>query len=549
MTGFGVDGAQLLAHGQGSIKQSENFAGLEKLLEQARVSDDCFGPLFFYFKDKYFESLMECQTMAKQAGTYLQQISDSVTQTAEAYGATEANNKAGLADVGNGVGDLGDLNSAGDSTRKGYWDQVGAYGSSWSKAKQDVTAQLKDPGSPPEAAFAAFNARMEQLKAVASPGQSLVDNGLGWLISIVISPIVNYILEPAIGDPEQMRSTAKGWENVADWLKGVGDAEDKRSQATAAIWEGEAAEKFRAEMKEFGDGTRAMSGDISNLKGILETAATIFDTFVEVCIDIIQELVLGLIIEWLAALAASWITAGASVAAASAMTAGQVTITGSRLAKKINDLRKKLAQLINKLEEIIKALRNGKVLKNVPFLKKYADDVPKTIDKMSEKRGTFAIGGQIKGNPVTNLASSTDNMNDARKALDKAEDVLAKTDPADKKKYDAAEQAVKDAQQKVVNATDRRTVSTNRWVKTKAHGDEALAQGLIKTTLGYLAGGGTTNTTKAVFSGVLENVPGAAVEWGAGQAYDHAQDPSTDEERKAAQQRGFTTDDGTAKNP
>ncbi|RSM78665.1 hypothetical protein DMH04_32900 [Kibdelosporangium aridum] len=548
MTGFGVDAAQLLAHGQGSVKQSENFAGLEKLLEQARVSDDCFGPLFFYFKDKYFESLMECQGMAKQAGTYLQQISDSVTQTAEAYGATEANNKAGLANVGNGVGDLGDLNSAGDSTRKDYWDQAAAYGSSWSKAKQDVTAQLKDPGSPPEASFAAFNARMEQLKAVASPGQSLVDNGLGWLISIVISPIVNYILEPAIGDPEQIRSTAKGWENVAEWLKGVGAAEDKRSQATAAIWEGEAAEKFRAEMKEFGDGTRAMSGDIANLKGILETAATIFDTFVEVCIDIIQELVLGLIIEWLAALAASWITAGASVAAASAMTAGQVAYTGTRVSRMIIKLRGQLASLINKLEEIIKALRNGKMLKNVPFLKKYADDVPKTIDKMSEKRGTFAIGGQIKGNPVTNLASSTDNMNDARKALDKAEDVLAKTDPADEKKWRAAKEAVEEAQQKVVNATDRRTVSTNRWVKTTAHGDEALAQGLIKTTLGYLAGGGTTNTTKAVFSGMLENVPGAAVEWGAGQAYDHAQDPSTDEERKAAQQRGFTTD-GTTKNP
>ncbi|MFC5112172.1 hypothetical protein, partial [Kibdelosporangium philippinense] len=38
-------------------------------------------------------------------------------------------------------------------------------------------------------------------------------------------------------------------------------------------------------------------------------------------------------------------------------------------------------------------------------------------------------------------------------------------------------------------------------------------------------------------------LPGAAVEWGAKQAYDYAEDRSTDEERKAAQQRGFSTDD------
>ncbi|MCE7003942.1 WXG100 family type VII secretion target [Kibdelosporangium philippinense] len=529
MTGFAVDGAQLLAHGEGSVKQSDNFAGLEKLLEQARVSDDCFGPLFFYFKDKYAESLMECQAMAKQAATYLTEISATVQQTAKAYGATEANNTSGLADVDKGVGTLGDLNSAGDSTRKNMYQQASAYGSSWSKATQDVTAQLKDPGSPPEAAFAAFNARMEQIKAVTSPGESFIDNGLGWLIGIVISPLVE-LLEPAIGDPEQMRSTAKGWENVAEWLKNVADAEDKRSQATSAIWEGESAEQFRSQMKEFGDGARAMAGDVNDIKGILETAADIFDTFVMICIDIIQELVLGLIIEWLAALAASWITFGAAAAAVGGLTAAQTAITLTRLGSKIADLFNKLKPLITALEKILVALRKSKI--------------GGVLEKLAEKRGTFGIGRQITGNPVTGLSSAYQNTRDAHKAIDNARDTLAAARKSgDPDKIEDAYKTVDKAREKVYNADSKTTISSNTRYRKDATGEEALAQHVIKTSLGYLGPTGNTAGSRAIYQGTLDNLPGAAVEWGAKQAYDYAEDRSTDEERKAAQQRGFSTDD------
>ncbi|CAM3420296.1 WXG100 family type VII secretion target [Kibdelosporangium persicum] len=530
MTGFIVDGPQLLAHGEGSVKQSENFTGLEKLLEQARVSDDCFGPLFFYFKDKYYESLMECQAMANQAASYLTEISGTVKQTAEAYGAAEADNATGLANVEKGVGDLAGLNSAGDSTRKNAYEQASAYGSSWSKASQDVTAQLKDPGSPPEAAFAAFNARMEQLKTVASPGQAFIDNGLGWLISIVISPLVEFVLEPAVGDPEQIRSTAKGWENVAGWLQDVADSEDKRSQATAAIWQGEAGERFRAQMTEFGDGARAMAGDVRDIKGVLETAADIFDTFVMVCVDIIQELVLGLIIEWLAALAASWVTFGSSVAAATGLTTAQVAITGTRLGTKVADLFHKLKPLITALEKLLVTLRKSKLGKG--------------LEKLSEHRGTFGVGKRIRSNPLTNVSSAYQNTKDADKAMDNARDMLdAARKSGDQDRIDDAYKAVDNARQKVRNADSKTTTSTNSKFGKDATGEQALAQNVFKATLGYLGPTGTTDKGKAIYTGVLENVPGAAVERSAEQAYDHAEDPSTDEERKAAQQRGFATDD------
>ncbi|MET0233197.1 MAG: WXG100 family type VII secretion target [Kibdelosporangium sp.] len=531
MTGFRVDGAQLLAHGDGSIKQSENFAGLATLLEQARVSDDCFGPLFLHFKDKYYDGLRECQDMAKKAAGYLEEISGSVQQTAMAYGATDADNAAGLADIGKGAGGLGDLTGAGDATRKNWYDQASAYGSSWSDSSQDVAAQLKDPGSPPEAMFAAFNARMEQLKTVAAPGDALIGNGLGWLISIAISPLVNFVLEPAVGDPEQMRSTAKGWENVAAWLRNLADGEDARTNATSAIWEGESADAFRAQMTEFGSGARAMAGDINDLKGVLETAADIFDTFVQVAVDIIQEFVLGLIVEWLAALAASWITAGASVAAAGAATTAQGAVTGGRLAQKVEELRRTLQRLLARLERFMQALRKNKMLSG-------------TLERMNDIRGRKIIGDSVKKNRAANLATSYQNKDDAYEAIDNARDMLRKAREAnDQPRIEQAYEAVNKAREKVYLHDSRATTSTSRVFGKDATHDEALAQNLVKTGLGYLGPAGTTDTTKAVFAGVLENVPGAAVEWGVNRAYDQAADPSGPDDRKAAQERGFSTDD------
>lgn len=488
MTGFGVGTGALLAHSEGSQGQSQNFAGLAGLLEQARVSDDCFGPMFPYFKDKYYETLQECQSMAKQAQDYLEQVSQALKDTAAAYGGTEADNSTGLSNVNTDVpmGSLGELNGAGNSTRRNDFEQAAGYGSSWADAYLDAESQVKDPGTPVEAAFAAFNARMEQIDAVTGPGQAFVDNGLGFLISIVISPLVEVILEPAIGDPEQMRSTGKGWEQVADWLDQVGQRERERAEATKAAWEGEAGDAFRGEMAEFGEGATALGGDVRSLKTVLDTAADIFDTFVQVVVDIIQELVIGLIIEWLAALAASWITFGASTAAAAGLTATQVAITGTRLGTKVANLMHKLKPLLTQLERLLVLLRSGRFGQ---------------LLARSQKLGKLPFVGKAfnRNNPLLAAAHSYDGN-------------LA-------------------------------TTSAHNVFRAAATGEEALAQRAVTYGLGYLGLGGTTDKATAVFRGTLENVPGAAVEWGANRAYEHAQDPSSAEERQAAQERGFTLDE------
>ncbi|MBM7771192.1 uncharacterized protein YukE [Actinokineospora baliensis] len=528
MTGFDVNGGALLAHSAGSASQGDNFASLAQLLEQAGVSHDCFGPLFFYFENTYTETLRECQGMANKAAGYLREISAAVADTATAYGATEADNTTGLASIeGPTIGSIGELEGAGAATRKTDFQQASAYGSSWAENSYKVADQVKDPGDPPEMAFAAFNARMEQIQTVMSPGQAFIDNGLGWLISIVISPLVNLVLEPALGDPEQMRATAKGWEKVTDWLDKVGDREEARATATGEAWQGEAADAFRTEMTEFADGARALGGDIAGLTSVLETAADIFDTFVQVVVDIIQELVLGLIIEWLAALAASWITFGSSTAVATGLTATQCAITTSRLGKKVAGLANELKPLFTRLEQLLVWVRKGKL--------------SKVMDVASQNRSTM-VGRRVLGsNPITKTAASFDNMRDATKAKDKATKALDKAlESGNETKIDKAREGLVAAETRVDNAMTKRTVSGHNVFGKNATAEQAVAQHAVSTGLGYLGLTGTTNVGRAVVSGTLENAPGAALEWGVGKAYDHAQDPSTEDERKAAQERGFS---------
>ncbi|MFI9818602.1 WXG100 family type VII secretion target [Saccharothrix variisporea] len=496
MTGYDVDSGALLAHSKGSQEAADNFGQLATLLEQARVSDDCFGPLGELMAFKYFDSLQECQDMADKAKTFMEGVAERAEQTAQTYLEVEDLIRSAFTDLDKGMsgpGGLGDLNSAGASKSKGFLEQHAGYGSSWVSTSGDIARA----SSPPDVAIAAVNARMEQLQLIMSPGQSFIDNGLGFLIGLVISPIVEFVLEPAIGDPEQMRSTAQGWSKVAEWLDQAGEHERNRAQATAEAWKGQAGDKFRQQMGEFAEGAKAFANEIRNVQQILEIAADLFDAFVEICIDILQELVMGLIIEWLAAIAASWITAGGSLGAAGAATTAQVSIAGGRLGMKVSQLLRKLMPLINRLEGILQKLRKGP-------LKKLVDQAENL------REGNFAqrmISRSIDSNPLAKILTKADNV-------------------------------VRDGAETATYASK----TANRFAQrygVDGNGANALTTNLAEAGLRMAGLSGTGRPTTAAKDALMENAPGLAMEQGIKYGYNKAQDPSSDEERQDAMNRGF----------
>lgn len=486
MTGYQVQGGALLAHSQGSQEAAGQFGQLASLLEQARVSDDCFGPLGELMAFKYFEGLKECQDMANKAKGFLEGVSERTEQTAQTYRDVEDAIHQGLTKISSaGPGSLADLNGAGNGNRKSDFEQNAGYGSSWVSTGGDIARA----GSPPDVAIAAVNARMEQLQFVMSPGQSFIDNGLGFLIGIVISPIVELVLEPAIGDPEQMRSTATGWGKVADWVQKSGEHEKTRAAATSEPWTGQAGDRFRKQMDEFGAGAEAFSNEIRGLQQMLDLAADLFDAFVEICIDILQELVMGLIIEWLAALAASWITAGASMAAAGVATTAQVGGTMARLGMKVKQLLGKLKPLIDKLEDLLQALRKGPLKKLVEKAEGLRDG------NMAEKW----VMRKIDANPLAKIVTKADPATMASKTGNRFAERFGVDGP----------------------------------------GSDSLTTNLTEAGLRMAGMSGTTHVPTAITNGIMENAPGIAMEQGIKHGYNESQDPSSDEERADAMNRGF----------
>ncbi|THV40684.1 hypothetical protein FAB82_14685 [Glycomyces buryatensis] len=263
-----------------------------------------------------------------------------------------------------GPGTLEDLNSTGD--QKNWFEQAAGRGSSWVKTSQN----FDDASSPPEMTAATINGRLDLLTTIAMPGQALMSNGLGFLVSLALSPIIE-ILEWGVGDPEQMRATGQGWAQIADWLDGIAEQEGPRAEATADVWRGEDADAFREGMAEFPDGVTALASEIRGLQSTLNTIADLFDMFVEFAVTMITEFVIGLIVQWLAALAASWITGGASVAAAQAGTVTQTAVTGGRAANALRKLQGMLRSAFKMLEKCFQAIRKltGKLMDRFKLLK------------------------------------------------------------------------------------------------------------------------------------------------------------------------------------
>ncbi|GAB3556770.1 uncharacterized protein YukE [Actinopolyspora lacussalsi] len=435
-------------------------------------------------------------------------------------------------------------------------EQIASYGSSWASSSQS----LERAGDPPSIAIATVNARSEQLNALTSPGQAFIDNGLGFLISIVISPLVELILEPAVGDPAQMRGTGKGWAEVADWVDRLAGHEGDRAQATETVWEGQAADAFRKQMDEFVSGAKALATDIRGMKESLDLAADLFDAFVEMCIDIIQELVIGLIVEWLAALAASWITAGASVGAASGMTAAQVAITGTRLGNKVANLFHKLKPIVTKLEDLLQSLRKG--------------PLNELVEKMNHLRNGNMIqrwaGRQLDSNPVTKLVTrGSDNateIRNAKTALSNAQERLDNSGSLPEEQQRLLRQEVQDAQKRY-DEINTASTTPNRFMKDReadpetsykndgtvrtswagniktyqpgVQGEQASAANIAQAGLNAAGLTGEARFTSAVWHQGMDAVVSEGVEQGVKQGYDESTE-RTYEQRQAAQERGFT---------
>ncbi|MEU5693285.1 hypothetical protein [Actinosynnema sp. NPDC020468] len=103
---FQVVPEALTAFAAGSESLADKFGLLAGLLEQARVDDQCFGPIgdAVGLSSGYFSSLDECRQLATDAQEFLKQTGDQLRQSFEVYRGVDDGVVQGLAQIGKGLG-------------------------------------------------------------------------------------------------------------------------------------------------------------------------------------------------------------------------------------------------------------------------------------------------------------------------------------------------------------------------------------------------------------------------------------------------------------
>ncbi|MCE6999087.1 hypothetical protein LZG04_30420 [Saccharothrix sp. S26] len=103
---FEVMPEALTAFAAGSESLAEKFGALAGLLEQARVDDQCFGPIgdAVGLSSGYFSSLDECRQLATDAQEFLKQTGEQLRQSFELYQGVEDGLSQGFTQIGDGLG-------------------------------------------------------------------------------------------------------------------------------------------------------------------------------------------------------------------------------------------------------------------------------------------------------------------------------------------------------------------------------------------------------------------------------------------------------------
>jgi WXG100 family type VII secretion target len=215
----------------------------------------------------------------------------------------------------------------------------------------------------------------------------------GWLAPAgaalhIIRPIVDFLSHPldiVTGDPDALREKAAAWRKAAGEIQSLITLEgDARAQLMRA-WEGEAATAFNTELSELATSLNQVIEHFDGTAQMLDQTAVGAEQAEDLVVQIIKELIAWLICTIIVALASSWITLGASVAAGTAAGWAESAVAAGRCAT----VASKLAKLLRTAEAFLKRMSD--------FAKAYKLTKIRSVGVSNWTKARFATGsgGQL----------------------------------------------------------------------------------------------------------------------------------------------------------
>lgn len=246
------------------------------------------------------------------------------------------------------------------------------------------TADAIERGDWVAAGLGMANAAMSVVGLAGNPMGGLVSAGFSWAVQHV-----SFLKEPfdaLLGNPQAITKMADSWANAAKQVESIVADYRRTSVEETKGWRGRSADGYRAAATKHSSGletlAKAAKGISTAAKGAGELVGTVRKTIMDLIGKAVSEMVMK-IIQWLSV---SWLTFGASIAAA----IGDIVRMACDYAKKFVDFLQKLATSLKKLIDMIKS---------VAQIAQTAKQVLQAITAMTHSNSAGAAGAGAAGNP------------------------------------------------------------------------------------------------------------------------------------------------------
>lgn len=256
---------------------------------------------------------------------------------------------------------------------------------------------------------------LDALGFIANPLGALGGAAIGWLIDHI--SFLKEPLDDLAGDPGAIFGVAAVWgEQVRSQVSQVATDYEKALQSEITSWKGDAADTYRKTAADIVEQVKSLDGASAAVAEGVKGSGQLVATVRGIIRDLIADVVAEIIIAAGAALATSWCSFGASVAAFTGWAVARAASTAGKIAGKISKLLMKLANILSKFSKLRGAVQAlGK-------LSKRFGDTAKTLGQTAARNGTALrrVESQVGdwNNAITgklpdwakNTADSVDNL-------------------------------------------------------------------------------------------------------------------------------------------
>lgn len=223
---------------------------------------------------------------------------------------------------------------------------------------------------------------------LSDPLNALISAGLSFLMD-VISPLRD-LLEKVTGDPDALDAAKESFTDIAGDVAKLASELDDITRTGFQNWQGDAKNAATQKVQQFVQGVQGTANNASDVAQLLGISGTLMEAAYNLVMSIIADCVEWLIVTWVAALAASVFTFGASDAAATAATAAEVgaeTANASEKVEQATSLVERITQILQKIMSELKKIKDAeKDLREGKNITKAARDFNKEAEEAKEAK-------------------------------------------------------------------------------------------------------------------------------------------------------------------